>query len=161
MSDAIKHLDLDSEEFEDAPKAVRDYAKSLKKQLESVTKERDGVRTQLASSSLEKVLADKAFKNPAKVQKDILRDGVDPLDSEAVEAWLADNSDDYARGTQETPAAEPPVPNEQQTAFERIAAVQSQTVNPANMSKAELAFAEITPDMDGPAVIAHYAKHGI
>lgn len=161
MSDAIKHLDLDSEEFEDAPKAVRDYAKSLKKQLESVTKERDGVRTQLASSSLEKVLADKAFKNPAKVQKDILRDGVNPLDSEAVEAWLADNSDDYAKGTQETPVAEPPVPNAQQTAFEQIAAVQSGSTNPAILSKWDLVQAEITPDMDGEAVKALYQKHGI
>lgn len=162
MSDAIKHLDLDSEEFEDAPKAVRDYAKSLKKQLESVTKERDGVRTQLASSSLEKVLADKAFKNPAKVQKDILRDGVDPLDSEAVEAWLADNSDDYAKGTQETPAAENSVQKtDQQIAFEQIAGVQSGSTNPAILSKWDLVQAEITDDMDGPAVAALYKKHGI
>lgn len=159
MADNNKHIDLDSEEFEDAPKALRDYAKNLKKQLDAKASELDGVRTQLASRSLADVLGSKTFKNPKRVQQDILRDGIDPLDTDAVEAWLADNSDDYAQGDGSTAAA--PVASEQQQAHERMAAVTSAGASSSELSKFEMVQQLITPEMSGDDVIALYAKHGI
>jgi hypothetical protein len=164
MSDNIKHIDIDSEDFEDAPKALRDYAKALKKQYEQAVTERDGALKQVASRAVADVLGDKGFKNPKRVERDLLADGIDPLDSGAVEAWLADNSDDYARS--ESSAASAPV----QTQTEEQKALQQgyealtggdQLKSAADMSKWDLAQSEITEDMDGAAVTKVYAKYGI
>lgn len=73
---------------------LRGYTKALKEQLDHVTAERDGVRDQLASRTLDDALS--GFKNPRRVERNLRADGINPLDSSAVEAWLADNSDDYA-----------------------------------------------------------------
>ena len=36
------------------------------------------------------------FKNPERVKRDLLSDGIDPLNREVVEKWLGENGDDYA-----------------------------------------------------------------
>jgi hypothetical protein len=163
MSDSIKHLDLDSEDFEDAPKALRDYARNLKKQYEQAVSERDGVRKQLASKAVSEVLGDKGFKNPKRVERDLLADGIDPLDTSAVDAWLEENSDDYARtdgSAAPAPVQPDPAAAQQAAAYQQLNAG-GELRAPADLSKWELAQSEITPNMTGAEVAAVYAKHGI
>lgn len=104
MSDAIEHIDVDHEDFESAPKALREHVKNLQAAL----KERDKIVSDFRSRETERALSDvlTGFKNPGRVQRDLLADKVDPLDTEAVNKWLEDNAGDYARG--EGAAAEAP-----------------------------------------------------
>lgn len=109
MSDDIQHIDIDGDEFENAPKALRDYAQKLKKKLAETAKERDGFRNQLNESALGDVLT--GFKNPSTVKSALLAAQVDPLDSEAVSAWIEENGGDYARAeANPNPATEQPNP---------------------------------------------------
>ena len=98
----IQHIDVDDEQFEDAPRALRDHVRQIQKALDELRAERDGYRNQISESALGDVLA--GFKNPERVKRDLLTDKVDPLDSEAVSKWMEQNAGDYARG-EATPAA--------------------------------------------------------
>lgn len=165
MTDAIKYIDVDDEQFEDAPKALRDAYKALARQHKDVSTELGQARTTIASHALGDVLGTAGFKNPKRVEQDILRDGIDATDSKAVQAWLASNADDYAKADGTPPVEPAPVQQtedqlRQQAAHQQLAAG-SELRQPADMSKWELAQSEITPDMDGAAVKAVYAKHGI
>lgn len=164
MSDDIKYIDVDDEQFEDAPKALRDAYKALARQHKDATSELGQARTVIASHALGDVLGTAGFKNPKRVEQDILRDGIDATDKTAVQAWLASNADDYAKA-EGAPAAEPaPEQTEdqkrQQAAHQQLAAG-SELRQPADMSKWDLAQSEITPEMDGAAVRKVFAKHGI
>lgn len=160
MSDNIQHLDLDDDEFFDAPKALRQYAASLKKALDKANGELTTVRNQLSAQALSEVLSDKGFKNPKRVERDLISDGIDPLDKSAVDKWLADNGDDYARGSANAEAETPEVSEDEQQAHEQLQAGAGFRA-PADMSKIDAALAEITPDMNGAQVAAVYAKHGV
>ena len=170
MTDTIKYIDVDDEQFEDAPKALRDAYKALARQHKEVATEAGQLRQTVASHALGDVLGNAGFKNPKRVEQDILRDGIDATDKTAVQAWLAANADDYAKAT-EVPADPAPVQQtqtpEQQAAQAALAAQYAalqggeQLAAPADMSKWELAKSEITPDMTGDQVIAVYEKHGI
>ena len=92
----IQHIDVDDEQFEDAPRALRDHVKQIQKALDEVRAERDGYRNKVNEAALGDVLA--GFKNPERVKRDLLTDKVDPLDSEAVTKWMEQNAGDYARG---------------------------------------------------------------
>lgn len=161
MSD-IQHINVDDDAFEDAPRALREYAKQLKKALEEANTERDTLRSTLQTQALSGVLADKGFKNPKRVERDLLADNIDPLDTEAVNAWLRDNGDDYAKGAVGT-ASETRTNDTNPEAAERQRL--ESVVNESNAAEAatrfEQALAEITPDMDGEAVKKVYAKYGI
>lgn len=161
---SIQHIDLDDERFEDAPKALRDYAASLKKALTETAKERDDARGQLASRAVSDVLGDKGFKNPERVKRDLLSDGIDATDKAAVEKWLSENGDDYARAAA-TPAADPAeqsgIDPAQQKAYEQLSQQGGEMRSAADLSKWELAQSEITKDMRGEDVAAIYAKYGI
>jgi hypothetical protein len=161
MSDNLKHIDVDSEEFEDAPKALREYVKKLQAQSNTLAQERDDARGQVASRAVADVLADKGFKNPERVKRDLLADNIDPLDSSAVDGWLTRNGDDYAKSAQQA---------------EKVAGQQSATVvqevvdgyqnlqvsgEPASNDKLAMVLSKITPEMDGKAVEALYREHGI
>lgn len=168
MTDAIKHIDLDDEQYEDAPRALREYAANLKKALAEQTKRADGLASQVASHALGDVLGTAGFKNPKRVEQDILRDGVDATDKAAVEAWLAANGDDYAKATAsgepdpvQDPQQQTPEQAAQAAAFQQLQGVQGDLRQPADMSKLELALSEITDDMNGEQVLAVYKKHGI
>lgn len=165
MSDAIRHIDLDDEQFEDAPRALRDYAAKLKKALDETTKERDGLHRQVASHALGDVLGDKGFKNPKRVEKDLLNDGIDPLDKSAVEGWLEEYGDDYAKAEAAPEAPEPTpkasVPEEVQQGYGQLSGLQNQLHQPADMSKLEAAKAELPADATPEQVLAAFAKHGV
>lgn len=164
MSDEIKYVDADSEDFEDAPKALRDAYKKLVTAHKQATQSLAETRGQVAARAVADVLADKGFKNPERVKRDILADGIDPTDTSAVEGWLSENSDDYAR-------AEGAATTEQTTEETKEATTVSQEVQlgyqnlsvpgtPAT-TNAKAVFDQITPEMNGADVAALYAQHGI
>lgn len=159
MSDDIKHIDTDSEEWENTPKTLRDQVKKLQ---DALSKEREAsatLRSTAAESALGGVLA--GFKNPGRVKRDLLSDGIDPLDSSAVETWMKDNGDDYARGAEApaTPDEQPAPVADLQSQWDRLQIPGSQ--NPAALEKTEAVFSEITPDMDGAAVEALFRTRGL
>lgn len=158
MSD-IKHLDLDSEEFESAPRALRTYAEKLKKELAAATQQITEYRGREADQALGSVLA--GFKSPTKVRRDLLADGVDPLDAEAVKVWVEENGDDYAKGSV-TPAADPQqeAAPAAQNSYDAFSAVE-QFAQPADMSKVQTAIAGITPDMTREQVAEHLTRMGL
>jgi len=157
MTDNIQHIDVDSDEFIDAPKALRDAYKQLKARYTESTETVNSLRGQLTSTALTDVLRD--FKNPERVKRDLLADKVDPLDKSAVEAWLGANADDYARGTgSSTP---PDADNDAEAQAHARLQSGDGLRQPADMTKLEAAFAEITPDMNGEQVKEIYRKHGL
>lgn len=158
MTDNIQHIDVDSDEFIEAPKALRDHVKRLQGKLTEVTGERDTFRDQATSGALSGVLAE--FKNPDRVKSAMLGDKVDPLDTEAVRTWLASNGDDYAKGGQSSVSSTDSVTAEERSAQANLNA-SSEFTTPADMSKFEAAKAEITPEMNGADIKAIYRKHGI
>lgn len=161
MTDAIQHIDVDSDEFLDTPKALRDHVKKLQASLTRANEQVETLRGQATASALGDVL--KEFKNPERVKRDLLAEKIDPLDPKAVETWLAANGDDYAKGAA-TPSAhnEPGASVDQAEidAHQRIASA-GEFRQDASMSKLEAAKAEITPDMTGDQIIAVYKKHGV
>lgn len=161
MADALTHLDVDSDEFDDAPKALRDYVKKLQKQNQSLSSDLDGLRSQAASRAIGEVLADKGFKNPKRVERDLLADRIDPLDTSAVESWLAENSDDYARAVAAPDAAAPEqeTPNPDAAAFERLNGLNAQPSS--GLSPIEAALAEAGPGASKEALRAAFIKHGV
>lgn len=163
MSDAIKYIDVDDEQFEDAPKALRDAYKALARQHKDATTELGQARTTIASHALGDVLGTAGFKNPKRVEQDILRDGIDATSATAVQAWLTANADDYAKADGAPVESKPEQTEDQQrqqAAHQQLAAG-SELRQPADTSKWDLAQSEITPDMDGAAVREVFKKHGI
>lgn len=159
MTDSnIQHLDLDSEEFDGTPRALREYARKLQEKVSALEKTNATLQGRVTDSALGDVL--KQFKNPGRVKRDLTSDGIDPLDEGAVKKWLADNADDYAKGDGAATQSAETVPAEEVAAHEAIAGAAT-AAQPADMSKFEAAKAEITPTMTGAEVAAIYAKHGL
>lgn len=154
MTDDIQHIDIDAPEFDGSPKALRDHVKRLQEAHKALQQERDTYRGQATAAALGDVLA--GYKNPERVKRDLLSDSIDPLNKEAVEKWLGENGDDYAKGEGRTAT---PVPTEEAAAHQRLQ--QTELTSPSDMSKLEAAQAEITPDMAGAEVKAVYRKHGL
>jgi hypothetical protein len=156
MSDNIQHIDLDSEDFEDAPRALRDYAKKLKRQLDETAKERDTYKGRAETSVLGDVL--KGYVKPERVKSALKSDGIDPLDSEAVQSWFEENGDDFAKAGKATPSTPSAEETAEAAAHERLASTGGLT-QPADMSKFDAAKAEITPDMRPEQVREILSRH--
>ncbi|MDP9820485.1 hypothetical protein [Nocardioides massiliensis] len=161
MSDAIEHIDLDSDEYADTPRALRDAYKKLQDRLKDISSERDTLRTQMQASALSGVLT--GFKNPERVKSALLSDKVDPLNTEAVTEWIEANGDDYAKASTEPgtqPAAsgqpDPAAPYGQLRSLDGAAAG-----GDAYMTKLAQVQQLITADMDGAAVAALFEQHGL
>ena len=154
MTDDIQHIDIDAPEYDGSPKALRDHVKRLQDAHKAVLAERDTYRGQATAAALGDVLA--GYKNPERVKRDLLSDSIDPLNREAVEKWLGENGDDYAKGDSGTA---PTVTSEDAAAHQRLQ--QTELTSPADMTKVEAAMAEITPDMGGEQIKAVYRKHGL
>lgn len=158
MTDNIQHIDVDSDEFLDAPKALRDHVKRLQQINTRLTETNTDLSGRLTATALTDVLSE--FKNPERVKRDLLSDKIDPLDSEAVKQWLGSNGGDYARGEGgSAPSTDNPALAEDAAASQRINS--TDLTSPSSMTKWEAAQAEITEDMDGAAVKAVYRKHGV
>lgn len=150
----IQHIDVNAAEYDGTPKALRDHVAKLQDALKATTTERDTYKGQATAAALGDVLA--GYKNPERVKRDLLSDSIDPLDKTAVEKWLGDNGDDYAKGSTEPVSA---VQSEDAAAHQRLQ--QTDLTSPADMTVVEAALAEITPEMDGDQVKAVYRKHGL
>lgn len=163
MSDKLQHIDIDSEEFEDAPRALREYAKQLKKQNDALASENGTLKKQSASRAVADVLTGKGFKNPKRVERDLLADDIDPHDTKSVEEWLEANGDDYAKASAEPETVTPETPDPRAAEYERlnVAGGDTAAVAASFASKWEAAQAEITPEMDGAAVAEVFKRHGI
>ena len=158
MTDNITHLDLDSDEYYDAPKALRQYAEKLKKALDSTTKELATARGQVAAQAIGEVLS--GYKSPAKVKRDLLADGIDATDKGAVEKWLSENGDDYARATASAESETPSVP-EDEVAAHRSLNLDGEFRQPADMSKVDAAITELPADATPEQVLAHFKAKGL
>jgi hypothetical protein len=159
----IKHIDIDSDEFEDAPKALRDYARKLKAANESLAKERDGALQKVASRAIADVLADKGFKNPKRVERDLLAEGIDVSDKDSIEGWLAENGDDYAKG-EVVPVETPEASAEQQAlaaGHQQLQAAGAQIRDTSGMTPLQRAQSELPANATAEDVLAAYAKHGV
>lgn len=158
MTDNIQHIDVDSDEFIDAPKALRDHVKKLQQANTRLTETNTDLSGRLTATALTDVLSE--FKNPERVKRDLLSDKIDPLDSEAVKTWLGTNGGDYARGEGgSAPSTDNPALAEDAAASQRMNS--TDLSSPADMSKWDAAKAEITDSMTGDEVKAVYRKHGI
>lgn len=168
MSD-YQYIDVDDDDFDDAPRALREHVKKLQKQLTQVTNERDEFKSKYQSKSAVDALAGYGFRNSKRVSKDLLADGVDLSDLDAVRAWVEENGDDYARTTTETgggsdqEAAQPEqtVDHSEEAQQRRLAQEANVNTGPAGGDRMQAALAEITDDMDGRQVMEIYKKHGI
>ena len=155
----IQHINVDDEQYEDAPQGLRDYVKKLQKALTDTKAERDGFRNQISETALGDVLA--GFKNPGRVKTDLLSDGVDPLDNEAVTKWLESNGGDYARGEQAPAAPSDTEPQVEVPDYDRLNSL-SQVGTPSGSDKAQIVAnppAELQGDPKGLA--AWFIAQGI
>lgn len=155
----IQHIDVDSDEFEGTPKALRDHVKQLQKRLTEVSTERDGLRGKLNETALGGVLT--GFKNPERVKSALLNDKVDPLDTGAVTKWIEENGDDYAKAeANPTPAANEQQPTPQEAAYAGLQAPGS--YRPAgDLGKLEAVQAALPPDATQEQVAAAIRAAGI
>jgi hypothetical protein len=158
VTDNIQHIDVDGDEYLDTPKALRDHVKKLQQINQRLTETNADLSGRVTASALNGVLSE--YKNPERVKRDLLTDKVDPLNSEAVTAWLEKNGSDYARGEGAPAQTSTRATDDEVAAHQRIASG-GDLRTPADMSKLEAAQAEITPEMDGQAIIALYKKHGL
>lgn len=160
MSDDIQHIDVDSDEWENTPKDLRNQVKKLQKALS----ERDQTITEFRGKETDRVLGDvltaQGFKNPKRVQRDLLGEGIDPFSETAVKSWLEANGEDYARGDVSPAPPEQQQLNQDQQDWDRLN-VGSSAGSPANVSKVDAVIGEITPEMDGAAVRELYRLRGI
>lgn len=163
MTDNIQHIDVDADEYLNAPAALREYARKLKEQNASLSGEVSTLRTERNASLLSGVLSAQGFKNPTRVQSDLLRDNIDPADKSAVEKWLQDNGDDYAKGAApaEAVTTEDAANATNAAALGQIQRVQATAEPAGGLSAFDAAKAEITPEMTGEQIIALYKKHGV
>ena len=151
-------IDTNSDEFVDAPKALRDAYDRLKSRYTETAKERDTYKGRAESSALGDVL--KGFVKPERVKSALLADGIDPLNSEAVGQWVAENGSDFARGDGSANPSPPSADNAEAALHERFnsgAGLQQ----PADQSKLDAALAEAGPNATGQQLAAVFAKHGI
>ncbi|HEU5115192.1 MAG TPA: hypothetical protein VFT74_00805 [Isosphaeraceae bacterium] len=156
MSDQF--IDTSSDEFIDAPRALRDAYDQLKARYTETAKERDTYKGRAESSALGDVL--KGFTKPERVKSALLADGVDPLDSEAVSTWVAENGNDFARGEASPAQSQPSVDDSEAEAHQRLQSSDNLR-QPADMSKLEAALAEAGPNATGQELEVIYRKHGL
>lgn len=170
-----------SDNLEDFETDTTDGSK-LRKQLEAALKKNRDLETQVENFSkaererqVNGVLGDKGFKNPKRVSRDLLADNIDPADTTAVEKWLEENGDDYAKATQSTEEPKPEaqqqtqqeqepvqsaVPQEIVDSYQRLSNI-SQAANPQHASALDQVRQEVTKDMTREQVLEKLKAQGI
>lgn len=150
MSDDYKYIDVDADEWEGTPRALREALDKAQKLLKAQTQQITEFTQEKQANALSGVLT--GFKNPERVKSALLSDKVDPLNSEAVTKWLEANGDDYAKATGDPAPATNEQPSQPQgdplANMRQIDAV----ATPASADKAEQVFGQITAEMNGDAV---------
>jgi hypothetical protein len=172
MSDNFEYIDVDDDDYFDAPKALRDHVKRLQERLTSVTEERDTFHRQVQTRSVNDVLADKGFKNPKRVARDLLADKVDPSNEAAVSKWLEENADDYARSEVQSASGAAPEGEGSEESGQDDGTAQTQNAlesmqrtttgaPPAGHDKYQAAFNEIDPSWSAEKVRQHLVNKGL
>ena len=159
MSD-IQFIDVDDEQYEDSPRALREHVKKIQKALQAATAERDDYKGKWQAKSANDALAGFGFKNPKRVSRDLITDGVDITDTDAVKAWVAENGDDYAKGEGTNQPVQENAHQQEADARSKIADAASQTTV-APTDKMQAALAEIGDNATPAEVAAIFRKHGI
>lgn len=159
MSDNFQHIDVDDDEYIDAPKALRDHVKKLQSALTKSNERLTELTGQVTATALTDVLA--GYKNPERVKRDLLSDKVDPLNSGAVQQWLQQNGDDYAKGEAGSAPKSDPELEAEAAAHQQLANAGAGLRQPADMSKVQAVQTELTKEMTGSDVIALIAKQGL
>lgn len=177
MSDSSYEDYLDDDYFEDdddhqEDQTARGLRKTIEKQnrkIKSLESENTKYRKTENERQAKEALSGKGFKNTRKVARDLLADGIDLSDSEAVNEWLSENGDDYARDENsetETPSAEEnEIENSEEhsemaSAFERLNNTQ-RMATPAHLSKYEAATAQLSDDASPDEVERVFREAGI
>lgn len=155
------HIDWDDEAFDNVPKALRDLVKKQSKQLEDLAAERDAARTQAAQVAVANVLSSQGFANPKRVEAAILSDRVDVHDSNALNAWLQANGNDFAKG-QSAPVGTPPKQEPDVSADAQAYGNLSVpgAVPDDSGDSVKKVEAQITPDMTSEQIRQLFLEHG-
>ena len=157
MSDNFQYLDVDDEQFEDAPRALRQAYEKLKKAHQSDAQELASLRGTVKQTTATDVLKAKGY--DPRAAKFLIQSGVNLNDSEAVDGWLAEDGAFFKVG--DAPPAEHAEDHSAEAqARSQIADASSQT-QPAAVDKLQAALAEITPSMTAADVVEVYRKYGI
>lgn len=159
MTDNIENIDLDSDDFANAPTGLREYAKNLKSRLA----ERDQLIGKYQDEALGSVLTQAGFANPNRVRSAIAADKIDLSDRTKVNEWIATNGNDFARGAQAPAELQQEQPDH--TAQALVQHQMQDLQNVATPSGAVNAFekvkAEITNTMDKDEVLARLRSAGV
>ena len=83
----------ETEEDTNGPKALRDQNRKLNKQLKDLQTQFDQINGERRESSLKSYLSEKGLR--PSIANWISKDGVDPTDSRALDAWVAENADEF------------------------------------------------------------------
>ena len=158
MSDNFQYIDVDDEQFEDAPRALRQAYDKLRKQHQSDAQELAKLRGTVQTRTASDVLKAKGY-NP-KAAKFLLKDGVDVNDENAVDTWLAEEGEFFKVSGEDPETAQTADHTAEAEQRAQIADTTSQA-EPAGNDKMQAALAEITPEMTGAQVMEVYRKHGI
>ena len=159
MSDAFQYIDVDSEQFEDAPKALRDAYNKLKKRAQDQDAELGSFRSEKTQATASDVLKAKGY--DPKAAKFLIQSGVDLSSESAVDSWLAEDGAFFKVGDPEATPGQTVDHADEAAARQAINTTAAQVTQAASTDKLKLAISEITPDMDGAAVAAVYAKYGV
>lgn len=123
----------DSDQSEGAPKALRDHAKQLDKQLKDAQAALEKANDQIASltkanhqTTLDGLLKDVPPSAAKWLKRDFTAENIDPS-AEAVQKWLAENGGDFGYKPEgDKPAGEAPkTPEDQDLSPETLAAYQA------------------------------------
>lgn len=157
------YYDDEQEQEANGPRALREELKKLKAALAAERKKSEKLQTSVVERSVADVLAGQNFKNPVAVKKAILADGVDATDAEALQSWLTENGDDYAKAASTGGNEEQPAPVDSQVVQNHDKLnVPGTPVDAGDwQDRFTQVQAKITPDMDGEAVARLYREHGI
>ena len=158
MSDNFQYIDVDDEQFEDAPRALRQAYAALKKRDQQRDAELTKLRGTVQTNTATDVLKGKGY--DPRAAKFLLQSGVDINDETAVDAWLAEDGAFFKTGEAPATPEQQVDHSDEQQARSAIQDATSQ-VQPAGGDKMKLALAEITDDMTPSQVQAVYQKHGI
>lgn len=161
MSDTFQYIDVDDEQFEDAPRALRDAYAKLKKKAQEQDAELSSFRSERTQATAADVLKAKGY--DPKAAKFLTQAGIDLSNEGQVDAWLAEDGAFFKVGDapqSEAPAEQTAGHQAEAAARQQLATAQSY-VQPAAMDKMKAALSEIGPDATTEEVKAIYKKYGI
>lgn len=173
MPSDIWNADADDVDTE-SPRGLREYAKSLEKQVKEATAKLEKASEQIkeltsrnATANLNDALRE--LKVPDRIAKWVRRDEVEPT-KEAVEKWLKENGEDFGYKpegepaekptTQTAPEAQTTLPPEIQAAYEAISAFTQGRTDQASPLDEQVAALGKADDLDYAGLVDKLREMG-